>query len=115
MEFGGQRQLAYAVALVGGDDRGPGRAAQQVGHLLIAWAYSSARVDDEHRNLGFGNAGLRLVAYGAGERVLVLEVHAARVDELELAPVPLAVELLAVTGDAGALVHDRLTGACEAV
>ena len=115
MELARQRQLSDAVALVRGDDRRQRRAAQQVGHLLIARAHARARVDDQHRDLRVGHARPRLVADRAGERILVLEVDAAGVDQREAAPVPLAVELLAVARHARALVHDRLAGAREAV
>ena len=111
MEVRGERQLADAVALVRRDDRRQRRAAQQIGHLLIARAHAGAGVDDEHRDLRFGQPGAGLVANRAGERVLILEVDAAGVDQREEAPVPLALELLAVARDPRALVHDRLAGA----
>ena len=115
MEVGRERQLGHAVALVGGDDRRCGRAAQQVGHLLVAGAYAGARVDHQHGHLRVGDARARLLADRARERVLVLEVDAAGVDQREAASVPLALELLAVARDARALVDDRLAGAREAV
>ncbi len=115
MELGGERYLGHAVALVGRDDRRQRGAAQQVGHLLIARTHAGARVDDEHRHLGIGDPRACLIADRARQRVLVLEVHAARVDQLELAPVPLAVDLVAVARDPRTLVHDRLTAAREPV
>ena len=67
-----------------------------------------ARVDDEQRDLGVGQRGARLVLDRDGQRILVVEVDAAGVDQREAAPVPVGRELLAVARDAGPLVHDRL-------
>ena len=69
----------------------------------------------KHGDRGLGQRGARLLADRAGDRVGVERVHAAGVDQRELAPVPLAGELLAVARDAGALVHDRLAAAAEPV
>jgi hypothetical protein len=62
-----------------------------------------------------GETRLRLLADRARERVLVAEVHATRVDQLERAPVPLALHLVAVARHPRALVHDRLARAAQAV
>ena len=83
VEVGGEREVGDAVALVGRDDRGQRRAAQQVGHLLVPGPDAGFGVDDEHRDLRVGDPGPRLIADRARERVLVLEVHAAGVDERE--------------------------------
>ena len=61
-----------------------------------------ARVDDEQRDLGVGERRARLVLDRDGERVLVVEVDAAGVDQRERAPVPVGLELLAVARDARA-------------
>ena len=74
----------------------------------VAGAHAGAGVDDEQRDLGVGQRGARLVLDRDRQRILVLEVHAAGVDQREAAPVPVGRELLAVARDAGALVHDRL-------
>ena len=71
----------------------------------ISWSPGrtpGARVDDEQRDLGVGERRARLVLDRDGERVLVVEVDAAGVDQRERAPVPLGVELLAVARDARA-------------
>ena len=115
MEVGGERQLGDAVALVGRDDARQRRAAQQVGELLVPGPHPGACIDDEHRDLRFGEPGACLIADRAREGVLVLEVHTAGVDQREGAPVPLALDLVAVAGDPGALVHDRLATAAQAV
>src|SRR5262249_60770614 len=56
-----------------------------------------------------------LLADGGCRRVLVLEFHPAGVDQLELATVPVAIELLAIARDARPRVHDGLPGTAEAV
>ena len=101
VELVGEREVADGVDLVRGDQHRPAApAAQQVAELLVARAPPGARVDHQHRGDGVGERGLRLLADRAGDRVGVQEVHAAGVDERERAPVPLAVELVAVAGDA---------------
>jgi len=88
-------EIADAVDLVRGDDRGRRRPAQQVRPSPRRRAAPRharrprARPPARPRSLP-----ALLLADRAGERVLVLEVHAARVDQLELASVPLAVELV---------------------
>ena len=103
-----EREVAHGVDLVGGHHHGHVAAAQDVGHLLVAGPQPRAGVDHEQGDLGVGQRGARLVLDGDGQRVLVVEVHAARVDQRERAPVPVRLELLAVARDARALVHDRL-------
>ena len=115
MEVGRQRHLGEAVALVGRDDRRQRRAAQLLGQLFIAGPHPGAGIDDEHGHLRVGEPGARLLADRAGQRIPVLEVHPARVDQLELAPVPLAVQLSAIARDPGALVHHSLPPAGETV
>ena len=68
---------------------------------MLAGSRAGARVDDEQRDLRVGEPRLRLLANRAGERVLVGEVDASGVDQRERAPVPLALELLAVARDPG--------------
>src|SRR5439155_3714630 len=62
-----------------------------------------------------GERGARLVADGDGERVEVVEVDAAGVDQREAAAVPVGREFAAVARDPGALVHHRLAALREAV
>ena len=66
-------------------------------------------------DLGVGDRLARLVLDRDGERVVVLEVDAAGVDQRQPAAVPLGRELLAVARDPGPLVHDRLARLREAV
>ena len=96
VELGRQRHLGDAVALVRRHDARQRRASQQIGELLVAGPHAGARVDDQHRHLRVRQSRARLLADRAGERVVVLEVHPAGIDQLEPASVPLALELLAV-------------------
>ena len=116
VELGGQRQLGDAVALVGRDDRSaaasgaagrpsprrPGRTPARASTTSTATCASASPA----------RACSRIEPASGSSSC---EVHPAGVDQLELAPVPLAVELLAVARDARALVHDRLARAREAV
>ena len=83
VELGGERHVGDAVDLVRGDDHRQRRAPQQVRQLLVARAHAGARVDDEHGDVALRRARARLLADRAGERVAVLEVDAAGVDQLE--------------------------------
>ena len=90
-------------------------AAEQVGHLVIPGAQTGAGVDHQHRHVGVGQRGLHLVVHGAGQLGPVVQVDPAGVDQRQRAAVPVGVQLLAVAGDAGALVHDRLARLGEPV
>ena len=115
VEVVGEREVARRVDLVRHEHDGHVAPAQEVGDLLVARPHAGARVDDEHRHLRVGQRGARLVLDRDGERVLVVEVHAAGVDQRERAPVPVGLELLAVARDPRPLVHDRLARLGEAV
>ena len=97
-----ERQVLRRVDLVRGDDDRHVAAAQDVGDLLVAGAHAGARVDDEQRDLRVGQRGARLVLDRDRQRIGVVEVHAAGVDQREAAPVPVRGELLAVARDARA-------------
>ena len=73
-----------SILFAASDDRQVA-AAQDVGDLLVAGAQAGAGVDDEQRDLGVGERRARLVLDRDGERVLVLEVDAAGVDQREAA------------------------------
>ena len=111
----GERDVLDAVDLVRGDDDGHPRAAQQVGELVVAGPQAGLGVEDEQRDLRVGERGLGLVADRAGDRVGVLVVHAAGVDQREAPAVPLRGDLLAIARDPGALVDDRLARVRQAV
>ena len=78
-----ERQVARRVDLVRGHHDRHVAAAQDVGDLLVAGPQPGAGVDDEQRDLGVGQRGARLVADRDRQRVLVVEVHAAGVDQRE--------------------------------
>ena len=115
VELRGQREVLGGVDLVGGHQHRQRGAAQQLGHLLIAGAQAGPGVNDEHRRVGVGQRGAGLVLDLARQRVVVLQVDAAGVDQRQHAPVPLRAQLLAVTRDAGPLVHDGLARLGQAI
>ena len=78
-------------------------------------ACPALRVDHEQRDVGVGQRLAHLVPDRDGERVGVLEVDAAGVDQRERPAVPVGRELLAVARDPRTLVHDRLARLREAV
>ena len=94
---------------------GRSRAAQDLGDLGVALAQAGAGVEDERDRVGVGDRLARLRLDLARERVDGLEVDAAGVDQLEAHAVPLALERLAVAGDARLLVDDGLAPADQAV
>ena len=100
MELGGQVLVLGAVDLVGDDqDRHLG-AAQRLRQLGVSGAHPGAGVDDEQDDVGLGHPEPRLALDVAGQLVLVGEVDAAGVEQLEGDSVPLAADPLAVAGDA---------------
>ena len=115
MELRGQRDVCDGIALVRRHQHRLAPAPQQVGDLVLTGARPGPRVDHQHSNVGVGESRPRLVANRARQRILVGEVHAAGIDQREGPAVPLTLELLAVSGDPGALVHDRLARACQTV
>ena len=115
VEVGDEREVVRRVDLVRGDDDRQLPAAQDLRDLLVARPHPRARVDHEQRDLGVGDRLARLVLDRDGQRVLVVEVDAAGVDQRAAAAVPLGRELLAVARDARPLVDDRLARLGEAV
>ena len=108
--------VARRVDLVRGERR-PGRrrgagCPRSPGRPAAAPARASTT---NSATCGVGERRARLVLDRDGERVLVVEVDAAGVDQRERAPVPLGLELLAVARDPGPLVHDRLARLREPV
>ena len=83
-------------------------AAQDLGDLLVAGPHAGAGVDHEQGDLGVGDRLARLILDADRQRVVVLEVDAAGVDQGQPAAVPLGRQLLAVARDPRPLVHDGL-------
>ncbi len=115
VELGGHVLVCGPVDLVGDDEHGHVGAAQRRGELGVARPHAGACVDDEHHGVGVGDRLAGLALDRARQRVVGLEVHAPRVDELEAGPVPLGVEGLAVAGHTGLGRDDRLAPSREAV
>ena len=78
-----RRRRCGVSILLAASTTGSAAAAQHVGDLLVAGAQPGARVDDEQRDVGVGERLARLVLDRDGERVGVLEVDAAGVDQRE--------------------------------
>jgi hypothetical protein len=72
-------------------------------------------VDHQYGDVGIGQRCPDLVVHGGGELGAVVEIDPAGVDQGQRPPVPVGVELLAVAGDAGPLVDDRLARLGEPV
>jgi hypothetical protein len=107
--------LARVVHLVGGHDHGHAAPAQLTRELRVARPQPGTSVDHEHGKIGLLDRDQRLAADLLGHLVLTREVDAAGVDQREVQPVPVRVDLLAVARDAGLLVHDRGARAAQAV
>ena len=115
VELRRERDVGDAVALVGGHEHGRVRRRSRSAISCSPGRAPARTSTTSSASVGVGEAGLRLLADRPGERVVVGEVDAAGVDQRERAPVPLALELLAVARDPRPLVHDRLARARQAV
>ena len=115
VELGGQRDVARESILLAATTTGIGDAAQQIRDLVIAGAQTGAGVDHQHGGVGVGERRLHLLVHRPGQLGPVVQVDPAGVDQRQRAAVPLGVQLLAVAGDAGALVHHRLARLGEPV
>ena len=110
------RRLAGDVVHLVGDHehRCVGSRRRTAGHAGVLLGDAGGRVDHHDHHVGRRDRLLALRGH------LVVEVvaaghPAAGVDEQELAALPLAVDLLAVAGDARALLDDRLAAPEDAV
>ena len=97
-----EREVARRVDLVRHQHDRQAALAQHVGDLGVAGAVAGAGVDHQHRDVGVGERLAHLVADRDRQRIGVLEVDAAGVDQREAAAVPVGGELLAV-----AVIPDR--------
>ncbi len=113
-ELPGRRVAVGVVDLVGDEQDRSAVAAQQVGDAAVLLGDADGDVDDEEDDVGLED---RLLALGRhlGVEGVAAGHPAAGVDEPELAALPLGRDLLAVAGDAGLLLHDRLTATDDAV
>src|SRR5512132_192222 len=101
MELGGPIVVRRLVDLVRDDrDRDLG-APKEISDLRVALPQSGACVDYEHGGFRVGDRLADLVLDSSRHRVRSLEVHPTGVDQAKGDAVPLAVDRLAVAGDAG--------------
>ena len=82
---------------------------------MIAGSAPCLGVDDEDHGLGVADRGAHLLVHEARELTGILEVDSTGVDQRERDCVPVGLDLVAVAGDAGQLVHDRLSRTGQAV
>ena len=86
-------------------------ALEHAGDRLVLLGDAGAAVDHKQDDGGFLGGGEGLVANGRGEDVIALErFDAARVDDGELAAVPIGRVVRAVARDAAGLVDDGVRG-----
>ena len=91
-------------------------ALEHAGDRLVLLGDAGAAVDHKQDDGGFLGGGERLVADGRGKDVIALErLDAARVDDGELAAVPIGRVIRAVARDAAGLVDDGVRGLGQAV
>ena len=91
-------------------------ALEHASDRLVLLGDAGAAVDHKQDDGGFLGGGEGLVANGRGEDVIALErLDAARVDDSELAAVPIGRVIRAVARDAAGLVDDGVRGLGQAV
>ena len=91
-------------------------ALEHAGDRLVLLGDAGAAVDHKQDDGGFLGGGEGLVADGRGKDVIALErLDAARVDDGELAAVPIGRVIRAVARDAAGLVDDGVRGLGQAV
>ena len=91
-------------------------ALEHAGDRLVLLGDAGAAIDHKQDDGGFLGGGERLVADGRGKDVVALErLDAARVDDGELAAVPIGRVIRAVARDAARLVDDGVRGLGQAV
>ena len=91
-------------------------ALEHAGDRLVLLGDAGAAIDHKQDDCGFLGGGERLVADGRGKDVVALErLDTARVDDGELATVPIGRVIRAVARDAAGLVDDGVRGLGQAV
>ena len=90
MQLERRRLVGGVVDLVGDDDHRPVRAAQDLRDLLVARSQAGAGVDHRGDDVGLLDRHPRLGGHLGLHRRVVADVDAARVDEDERPPAPLA-------------------------
>ena len=115
MKLRRQRDVPRGVDLVRGHDHRQRSSTKQIRDLVVTRPQSRPRVHDQYSHVGVGERRPHLLVDGGSELGAIVEIDPAGVDERQRPAVPVGVELLAIAGDAGALVHDRLPRLGEAV
>ena len=91
-------------------------ALEHAGDRLVLLGDAGAAINDKQDDGGFLGGGERLVADGRGKDVVALErLDTARVDDGELAAVPVGRVIRAVARDAAGLMDDGVRGLGQAV
>ena len=103
------------VNLVRDQEHGAVGAAQQLRDLFIAGRHAGLRVDDEQHEIGLVDRRAGLGGDLTRDLGAVSEVDAARVDQDEAPPAPLADDVLAVAGHARLFMDDRRASGREPV
>lgn len=104
------------VLLVHDEEDGLVLPAQDAGDLLVLVGHAGRAVHHEDDDVGLLAGEKRLLTNARGEDVLRLRgLDAARVDQREVAAVPVGVVIGAVPRDAARLVHDGVTAHRDAV
>ena len=109
-----QRLAAGVVDLVGHDEHRGGPPTDQPGHLVVVVGGAHGGVDDQQDHVGLVERRLALGRHLGIEVVAALGPPAG-VDQHEAPSGPGGLGLVAVAGDAGALLDDRLASADDAV
>ena len=94
------------VHLVHRQHNGLSRPEEHVGHLLVRGGDAGLNIGekDDHVRVVYGN--LRLLTHKGEDLAVRPGLDAAGVDEGELPPVPVALPIDAVPGDAGGVLHN---------
>ena len=107
---------AIVVGLVGDEDHVVATPSQPVGDRLVVVGDANGRVDDEQHDVGPADGGLDLARHlGVQRRCRAAGHPASGVDDAEGDAEPLRFDLLAIAGDAGAVLDDRGLLADDAV
>ena len=107
VELGGAQLALLVVGLVGGDEHGLGRAAQELGGVLVGGRRAGRGVDHEHDDVRLVDREPRLDLDLLLDRVAGRDLEAARVDDDEPPAVPLGVAVEAVAGRPCPVLDDR--------
>ena len=115
VELGGLEVAPLVVGLVDRHQDRRLRPAQERGRLQIGRRGPGRRVDDEDDHVGLVDRQAGLLLDALLDRVVGIDLQAARVDDDEAAAVPFGVAVEAVPGGPGAVLDDRPAAAQDPV